>query len=141
MKPSFSFLFFILIFFLMHCERSMEPSQNEILLQYEFMHGWTGAKSSINIFENKEMKYVDETEIEISFSESEKNELESFLINFTDYKNKYQPSNGTYMDIDFHWLVHYPESKADSISIYIPLDSNQIPSELRNVIKIMSSKF
>jgi len=138
-------LIFILLILFADCDRIVGPidlNSKEILLTYKYMHGWTGKISSMKIFENKKaIKYINEEEIEFEFSETEKKELDSLLIHYSEFKNEYKPNNGAWMDISYHWLVHYPESKVDSVSIYEPLDSEQIPAELRELIELLLSKF
>ncbi|MFH2028997.1 MAG: hypothetical protein ABIJ40_00040 [Bacteroidota bacterium] len=144
MKEKVIFIF-SLFFLFTACDRVADPidlNKNEILLTYKFMHGWTGKISSMKIFENKEsIKYINEEEVEFEFTETEKKELDSLLIHFSEFQNEYKPHNGAWVDISYHWLVHYPESKADSVSIYEPLNSEQIPAELRELIELLLSKF
>ena len=152
MKVKLIYILVLYIFFT-SCGRIIDPSdekitdnndsnKNEILLTYKFMHGWTGKISSMKIFENKEsFKYINEEEIEFEFTEIEKQELDSLLIHFSEFQREYKPQNGAWCDVSYHWLVHYPESAADSVSIYEPLYSEEIPVELRELVDLLLSKF
>lgn len=144
MKSQVIFSLILLPLLILHCDKAVEPKNevntNELLLQYQFMQGWTGKKSDIQIFENKATRIQEGKEIEISLSKTEKDELNNFIKNFSKVKKQYKKSDGIWMDIDYHLLINNPETSADSISIFEPLDSNNIPNEIKKAITILSSK-
>jgi len=143
MKSQIIFSLILLPLLILRCDKAVEPNEvntNELLLQYQFMHGWTGKKSDIQIFKNKATRIQEGKEIEISLLKTEKDELNNFIENFSKVKQQYNKSDGIWMDIDYHLLIKNPETSADSISIFEPIDSDNIPNEIKKAITILSSK-
>ena len=139
-KYSQIFLILMTIFLFIKCERDFGPSTTNIL-KYEFTHGWTGKTSTIIIsYDYTGFKNVDNTKIQIEFSNDEIKELKVILANYSSFIRFYQPENGAWFDIPTHELIYYGEIGSDSVSIYEPLDSPDIPVDLANLVELLMSK-
>jgi hypothetical protein len=104
------------------------------------MHGWTGKYNSMIIYEGGDaIRYTDSGSESFQFSTNDKKYLYSLLSKYSSFKKIYKVENGGYVDINLHWLVYYPDTRADSVSIYIPLSDKDIPSDLRNLINLLIS--
>lgn len=135
-------IFFILMATLLFikCERDLGFSPTNIL-KYEFKHGWTGKISIIIVSHDyTAFKKVDNTKIHIEFSDDELKQLKTLLVNYSSFKRFYEPENGAWFDISTHELIYYAEIRPDSVSIYEPLDSPDIPVDLVNLVELLMSK-
>ncbi len=132
----------LLLICCLHCQKSLEPDKpdNQMIMQYKFMQGWTGHIITINIYANGVITDTSGTEKEAEFSNAEWRQLNNFLIKFTEIKAGFIPSDGAFCDFDNHWLVKSPISQADTIYIYEGLDSERIPAELRSVVEMLKKK-
>jgi hypothetical protein len=137
-------LFFIIIVAVccIQCKYILEPGgqDNRVILKFRFMHGWTGQISAINIQANRVITDTTGAAKQTSLTGSEWRQLNNFLVNFTEIKTQFIPSDGAFCDFDQYWLIKYPESKADTIFIYEGLDSERIPDELRTMVKLLKKK-
>jgi hypothetical protein len=134
----FILLIFILIFF--RCNKEFGALSPE-LLKYETMHGWTGKISTITVFRDySAVKHVNNTELFLEFSVDEKKDLADLLSHYSYFKRSYQPEQGFWSDISTHDLIYYQTNHADSVSIYEPLDSSDIPAELVELVDLLISK-
>ena len=139
-------IFFPLIFTLLilGCKNGSEissPTDKDIMLEYEMTHGWTGIKTFITVFKDKSaIKNINSNEVNISFSEDEKEQIDISISAFPNYKRIYAPVNGAWIDITTYELIYKNSSISDTVSIYEPLDSGEIPESLKNLILILQEK-
>ena len=106
------------------------------------MNGWTGRISVINIYKNMQgTSNMGTKDIIFDFSEEEKKVMDSLLTSFSKFEKEYTSDGPIYCDIDYHWLAYFNKMTTDSITIYIPLSSEQIPASLRRYIKLLLTKF
>jgi len=135
---------FILIVLLccIQCKFNLEPGgqDNEVILKFRFMHGWTGQIAAINILESRAITDTTGAVKKVSFSDAEWRQVKSFLSSFAEIKEQFIPSDGAFCDFDNYWLIKSPEAQADTIYIYEGLDSERIPEELRSVVKMLKKK-
>ncbi|HPG40092.1 MAG TPA: hypothetical protein PLP19_10010 [bacterium] len=139
---AYTIILLLLLICSIHCEKSLDPgnADNQMIMQYKFMKGWTGHIITINIYANGVITDTTGTEKEAGFSHAEWRQLNNFLIKFTEIKEQFIPSDGAFCDFDNHWLVKAPASQADTIYIYEGLDSERIPAELRSVVEMLRKK-
>ena len=139
-------IFFPILFTLvvLGCKNGSEisaPTDKDVTLEYEMTHGWTGIKTFITVFKDKSaIKIRDSNEVKISFSEDEREQIDISISAFPNYKRIYAPVNGAWMDITTYELIYKNSSIPDTVSIYEPLDSDEIPESLENLILILREK-
>ena len=134
----FILLIFILTFFRCNKDFGTIPP---VLLKYEMMHGWTGKTSTITFLRDySAVKHVNNIQTSFEFSSGEKKDLAVLLSNYSYFKRFYQPEHGIWCDISTHELIYYQTNHPDSVSIYEPLDSSDIPVELVELVDLLISK-
>ncbi len=113
------------------------------MLQYELTRGWSSTLSSIYVFNDKSaFKHTTNSDSAVEFTKEEKDQLNLSLSAFANYKRKYPVGNGVWFgDIDTHEIIYYKSSERDTVSIYKPLDSEDLPEALVNLVKLLREKF
>jgi len=138
------FIFFLLLIitsFSVRCSDVNAPEQREFLLKYEITNGWTHYKSSVIIYDDlSAISNVNEIDSSFEFTPVEKKELKTLLSRFSSFERIYQPENGAWCDISAHELIYYRTSGPDSVSIYEPLDSENIPTDLASLVNLLMIK-
>ena len=140
------FLIIMATILLIQCESDLlfspkDHSQTD-LLKYEFTHGWTGRIRTITVFNDyTAVETYDTTSIDIEFSSEEFKTLKTALENYSSFKRYYRPESGAWFDIDTHEFIYYGNADSDSVSIYEPLDTPDIPVDLINLTELLMSKF
>jgi len=141
MKKCFQvFIILMITFIFIQCAKDfgiLSPN----LLQYEIMNGWTGKISKITVFRDySAVKNMENLEEQIEFTSGEREKLKAILSEYSSFKRYYKPENGFWADLSTHELIYYQTHKPDSVSVYEPLSTPEIPNNLVELIDILTSK-
>lgn len=118
-----------------------EPKEKVIVLEGEATYGWTGTKTFITVYNDlSAVRNKDTNPMDITFSEEKKQRIITSFSDFPNYKRMYKPANGIWFDIDTFELIYKNDSASDTVSIYEPLDTEEIPESLVKLVEALFYK-
>ena len=143
-RPLVICLSFLISLMFLQCKNDSATNTSDgarKILEYKYTQGWTGAVSIVEIYGDKSaVKLVDSIRSSITFSEQEKMEIDSLLSDFSTLKRIYEPEGGAWMDMSLHDVVRFTASGSDTVSIYEPVDSQDVPGDLRDCVNVLLQK-